>query len=140
VAARSLPYLRRAGLEIDVVTLRTTPGPLDDEFLRADVRVTHIGTARRYRRFTVRLRQIIETDGPYQIVHSDLPYGGIQLRLAARLGIPVRIAHSHADMCPLQAKQSLKRRLLNRKLSEAERIDLIGKTPRSEFASATLAL
>ena len=108
-----LPYLQQAGFGVDVVTLRRNPGTLDEEFLRAGVRVTHIGTARRYRQFAARFRQIIETDGPYQIVHSSLPYGGIQLRLAARHGIPVRIAHSHADMRPLEAQQSLKRRLLN---------------------------
>jgi glycosyltransferase involved in cell wall biosynthesis len=109
-----LPYLNRAGLGVDVVTLSRAPGAVDDELLRAGVRVTHIGTARHYRRFSARFRHILATGGPYQILHSSLPYGGIQLRLAARHGITVRIAHSHADMRPLEAQQSFGRRMINR--------------------------
>ena len=109
-----LPYLHRAGFGVDVVTLRQAPQALDHDLVRAGASVTHIGTARRYPRFAARFRQILETGGPYQIVHSSLPHGGIQLRLAARHGIPVRIAHSHADMRPLEAQQSLGRRLVNR--------------------------
>ena len=109
-----VPYLHRAGFGVDAVTLRRAPEALDAEFAQAGIRVTHIGTARHYRQFSARFRQVLESDGPYQIVHSNLPYGGIQLRLAARHGIPVRIAHSRADTRPLEAQQSLQRRLLNR--------------------------
>lgn len=109
-----LPYLHRAGFGVDVVTLMSAPGALDDELAHAGVRVTHIGTPRHYRRFGARFRQILATGGPYQILHSSLPYGGLELRLAARHGIRVRIAHSHADMRPWEMQQSTSRRLMNR--------------------------
>ena len=129
-----LPYLNRAGFGVDVVTLRQAPEVLDSKFAQAGVRVTHIGTARDYRQFGARFGRILEAGGPYQIVHSNLPYGGIQLRLAARHGIPVRIAHSRADTRPLQTQQSLKRRLLNR-------LDrhLVGRYATTRIAASRLA-
>jgi glycosyltransferase involved in cell wall biosynthesis len=109
-----MPYLQRAGFAIDVATLMSGPGPLDEALSRAGARVTHLGTARHYPRFRARFRELVVHGGPYRIVHSSLPYGGIQLRLAAALGVPVRIAHSHTDMRPLEAEQPLTRRLVNR--------------------------
>lgn len=36
--------------------------------------------------------------GPFQILHSHVLHAGIQVRFAARLGIPVRLVHSHTTV------------------------------------------
>ncbi|MBI4874082.1 MAG: glycosyltransferase family 1 protein [Acidobacteria bacterium] len=47
-------------------------------------------------RFAKRFREILETRGPYDIVHSHVQhFNGLALWLAARAGVRGRIAHSH---------------------------------------------
>ena len=49
-------------------------------------------------RFAQNFAAVMRDFGPYDIIHSHLHYfDGVVLRCAARHGVPVRIAHSHAD-------------------------------------------
>ncbi|MFB2933853.1 glycosyltransferase family 1 protein [Aerosakkonemataceae cyanobacterium BLCC-F154] len=57
-------------------------------------------------------QHILRKYGPYDIVHSHLHhFSGYVLRLAHQANVPVRIAHSHLDSTPLQAKAGLYWRL-----------------------------
>jgi glycosyltransferase involved in cell wall biosynthesis len=58
-------------------------------------------------RFARRFGEVMRSHGPYDVVHSHLPYyGGFVLRLAARHGVPARIAHSHNDLRVADAARS----------------------------------
>ncbi len=49
-------------------------------------------------RYAQNLHEIWTSTGPYHVVHSHVHhYSGYILRLARKLGVPVRIAHSHND-------------------------------------------
>ena len=51
-----------------------------------------------------RIKEVLRKHGPYDIVHSHFPqHTGLALREAWRAGVPIRIAHSHADLCPLMS-------------------------------------
>lgn len=58
-------------------------------------------------RFARRFREVLQKYGPYDVVHTHLPYySGFVLRLAARHGVPIRIAHSHNDLQVADASRS----------------------------------
>jgi glycosyltransferase involved in cell wall biosynthesis len=57
-------------------------------------------------------KRILCDYGPYDIVHSHVHhFSGYTLRLAYKLAVPVRIAHSHNDTSALQKRSSLSRLL-----------------------------
>jgi glycosyltransferase involved in cell wall biosynthesis len=57
------------------------------------------------------LRDFVRQHGPYDIVHSHFAeFNGLVLWIAARCGIPIRIAHSHNDTRLIDNKARLHRR------------------------------
>jgi len=49
--------------------------------------------------FTRSVLRVLEEDGPFDVVHSHAYlFSGYVLALAARKGVPVRIAHAHSDL------------------------------------------
>ncbi len=60
-------------------------------------------------------REIIHRFGPYDIFHAHANYSsGYTLYLAKRLGLPVRIAHSHLDTRSTDKTRSLMKRIYQR--------------------------
>src|SRR6476469_699947 len=56
-------------------------------------------------------KHILHEYDTYEIIHSHVHhYSGHILRLAHKAGIPIRIAHSHLDSSPLEAKSGWLRR------------------------------
>lgn len=106
-----------ANLKMDVLVVTDLPGELDDAVRETGARL--FVTNRPLNPFgqLYDLRKIHQTSGPYNIVHSHVQPGGIQLRLAKHCGIPVRIAHSHTTelmMPTLRLHQKLVARLTTR--------------------------
>lgn len=63
-------------------------------------------------RFAANFRRLVAENGPYDILHTHgTHYHGFVMMLAARAGIPARIAHSHTDIKPVLAEASLPYRL-----------------------------
>jgi glycosyltransferase involved in cell wall biosynthesis len=73
-------------------------GELDPRFQQLGAQLHYCGSPRRPIRFTRSLRRVLKECGPFQAVHVHTHYaGGFALLVAAEAGIPVRVAHSHAD-------------------------------------------
>lgn len=98
-------------------------------------------------------KQILRKHGPYDVVHSHIHhFSGYVLWLAKQAGVPVRIAHSHIDSSPLEAKAGWRRRLylagmktlINRNAtlglgcSHIANLDLFGHDREADFHSHIL--
>jgi glycosyltransferase involved in cell wall biosynthesis len=58
------------------------------------------------------LKEVLRKHGPYHAVHSHLEhYSGYILKVAAKVNVPVRIAHTHTNNLLHNADPGLKRRL-----------------------------
>jgi glycosyltransferase involved in cell wall biosynthesis len=78
--------------------LHGQPGAQDEEVRALGSRVIVCDEHRRPWRFARRFDRIMREYGPYDVIHSHTHFfGGYVLRLAARHGIPLRIAHSRND-------------------------------------------
>ena len=76
--------------------------PFTRAFQQAGIRVLpclNYGNPLKYR---LNLRRVIETNGPYDVlhVHGSNPNGLLALLFAKNLGIPASIVHSHNDLSP----------------------------------------
>jgi len=68
----------------------------DDEIRRLGSRIHHCTSPRNPVRYAREFKSILRDYGPYDVVHSHVYlYSGFTLRLAAEVGVPIRIAHSH---------------------------------------------
>jgi Glycosyltransferase Family 4 len=94
-----LRAIDRQRYQMDFLALVEGPGSQDEEVRALGSRVIAIGADhRRPLRFARRFDRIMREYGPYDVIHSHIHfYGGYVLRLAARHGIPLRIAHSRND-------------------------------------------
>jgi glycosyltransferase involved in cell wall biosynthesis len=79
----------------DVLVVTNLPGELDDAVRETGSHLFVTNRPLNPLGQLYDLRKIHQMSGPYNIVHSHVQPGGIQLRLAHHCGIPVRIAHSH---------------------------------------------
>jgi glycosyltransferase involved in cell wall biosynthesis len=67
--------------------------------------------------FQRQFAQLLRQHGPYDVVHSHVHFmSGIVLRVAAACGVPIRIAHSHADLRREQAMEWMPRRLFTQSM------------------------
>jgi glycosyltransferase involved in cell wall biosynthesis len=94
-----LRTIDRRRYQMDFLALAEGPGSQDEEVRALGSRVIAIGVDhRRPVRLARRFDRIMRDYGPYDVIHSHVHfYGGYVLRLAARHGIPLRIAHSRND-------------------------------------------
>lgn len=83
---------------MDFMVHTTNPGAYDHEVRALGGRIIPCPDPSHPLTYAIRFQHILETCGPYTVVHSHVHYySGYVLLLAARCGIPVRIAHSHID-------------------------------------------
>jgi len=80
---------------MDVLVVTDQPGELDDAIRQAGARLFVTNRPLNPLGQLHDLRAIHRQWGPYDIIHSHVQPGGIQLRLAQHCGISIRIAHSH---------------------------------------------
>lgn len=93
---RILRSIDRERFHMDFLVHTDEPGAYDDEIRSLGSKIIPCLNASRPWSYTKNFRQIINEHGPYDIVHSQqYLFSGLVLRLAAQLGVPIRIAHMH---------------------------------------------
>jgi glycosyltransferase involved in cell wall biosynthesis len=93
-----LRTIDRRRYRMDFLALHGQPGVQDDEVRALGSQIIVAPDPRKPWRLARQLGQILREYGPYHVIHSHVHfYGGHVLRLAARHGIPLRIAHSRND-------------------------------------------
>jgi len=105
-----LRSIDRSAFRMDFLVQRTEPGAYDDEArqLGSDVIPCPAPDPLTFAR---NFRRVLRQRGPYDVVHSHVhAYSGWVLRLAAKEGVPVRIAHSHTDRSNVESERTLRRR------------------------------
>jgi glycosyltransferase involved in cell wall biosynthesis len=102
----------RARYQIDVLVTNEAGSMFSAELEELGSRVILCSGYHRPWQFARNFAQVIRDYGPYDVVHSHIfNFSGFVLRLAARHGVPVRIAHSHTDTRLKEASRSLHQRL-----------------------------
>jgi glycosyltransferase involved in cell wall biosynthesis len=101
-----LRHVDRGRFEVDFCSLSATPAELDAEArsLGAKVHLVPLGLG-----FARRFRTLLR-DGRYDVVHSHLhQLSGLMLRLAAKEGVPVRVAHYRSATLDFRKDNPLRR-------------------------------
>jgi glycosyltransferase involved in cell wall biosynthesis len=93
-----LKTVDRQRYRMDFLVLSAQPGQQDDEVRALGSRIIPCPRTGRPWRFARDFARIMREHGPYDVIHSHTHFfGAYVLRLAARHGIPLRIAHSRND-------------------------------------------
>lgn len=94
-----LRNIDRQRYRIDFVTFSGESGDFDDEIKALGSRIFSCASPANPFRHRREFRAILEQFGPFNVVHSHAPvFNGSVLAIAKKLGIPIRIAHSHIDI------------------------------------------
>ncbi len=93
-----LRHIDRERFQLDFVVHTTAPGAYDPEVRALGGRIFPCLGTRNPLRYGRNLKNILQTAGPFDVVHSHVHnYSGFVLRTARQAGVPIRIAHSHCD-------------------------------------------
>jgi glycosyltransferase involved in cell wall biosynthesis len=93
-----LRTIDRQRYQMDFLALNPQPGAQDDDVRALGSRIIVAPDPRKPWRLASQFGRILRAYGPYDVIHSHVHlYGGLVLRLAARHGVPLRIAHSRND-------------------------------------------
>jgi glycosyltransferase involved in cell wall biosynthesis len=112
---RLLRHFDRARFQIDFLCHTSEAGAHDDEARELGARLLPGPDWKSIRRrpwaYGAHFRALLRQYGPYDAVHTHVEeFGGYVLRLAHRLGVPVRIAHGHFDRSLVYARYGWLRR------------------------------
>lgn len=92
---QTLQHIDRKRVSLDFFTNATRPG-VEEMICASGGRVLWAPPTARPWSYLKRLTSVLQTEGPYDAVHTHfLEHGGFVLWCAKRAGVPVRIAHSH---------------------------------------------
>lgn len=106
-----LRRIDRERFRMDFLVHTTTPCAYDDEIRSLGSEIIPCLGPRNPFRYARRLRDVLARND-YTIVHSHVHhYSGLVLRVAAKAGVPTRIAHSHNDTSTLERTGSPARKL-----------------------------
>jgi glycosyltransferase involved in cell wall biosynthesis len=106
-----LRAIDRSRYQLDFFVHTTEPSVFDEEITSLGSRI-FLGAPpdASMLRYARRIRGVLSSQGPYDVVHSHHHHSsGPILLLAAACGVPVRIAHSHNDTRPVSSGRSLGR-------------------------------
>ena len=94
-----LRHIDRERFRMDFLVHTTVSCAYDDEVRALGSRIIPCLRPSRPWQYARSFRRIMRECGPYDVVHSHVhQYSGFVLRLARHAGVPMRIAHSHADI------------------------------------------
>jgi glycosyltransferase involved in cell wall biosynthesis len=100
---------------IDFLLLDNRPSAYDREILQLGSKLLYCRAARNPWKFARDFARVLKTQEPYDVVHSHVySFTGFVLRLAARQGIPLRIAHAHDDRRAIEARRGIVRKCQRR--------------------------
>jgi glycosyltransferase involved in cell wall biosynthesis len=101
----------RRQVRMDFLVHSPLRGVFDDEIRGLGSRILTCPGPNRPWSYVPRLRRILREAGPFDVVHSHVHhFSGVVLAVAASVGVPIRIAHSHNDMAAHEAQSSWPRR------------------------------
>lgn len=94
-----LRNIDRCRYQIDFVTFSVGHGDFDSEIESMGSRIFPCAPPSRLWSHVRDFRSVLEQHGPYDVVHShDATWNGVILAIAKKMGVPIRIAHSHNDI------------------------------------------
>ena len=101
-----LKHIDRSRFSMDFLVHSREEGAYDREIRAFGSKIIPcLGTSRPWQ-YARNFRQVLSEHGPYDVVHTHVNYfSGLPLWLAARAGVPARIAHSHAFTLRERASQ-----------------------------------
>lgn len=107
-----LRHIDREQYRMDFLVHTTQPCAYDDEIRSLGSRIIPCLHPSKPLTYARNFKRILREYGPYDVVHSHVHhFSGYVLRLAAQMGIPIRIAHSHSDTKAAYAKANLPRQI-----------------------------
>lgn len=107
-----LRHIGRGRFQMDFLVHTSRPSAYDDEIRMLGACIIPCLSPSQPWAYARNFQQILREHGPYDVVHSHVHhYSGYVLRLAHKVGVPIRIAHSHSDTSALQATAGLARRM-----------------------------
>ena len=105
-----LRAIDRRRVAFDFLVHVQAPAAYDDEIRALGARVIVCPEPQAPIAYGRRLGNLLNTWGPYDVVHSHVHhFSGRVLRVARRRGVPVRVAHSHSDTRLLDRSVSVPR-------------------------------
>jgi glycosyltransferase involved in cell wall biosynthesis len=112
-----LRRLDRDRYHMDFMVLNDRRGALEQEVEGSGSHIVRSAQRRKPWRLRQDFADALRRYGPYDVVHGHVHhFNGLVLRLAARHGVPIRIAHSHSDTRPVETPASWRRRLYFRSM------------------------
>lgn len=107
-----LRNINRDAYQMDFLVHTTEPGAYNNEICALGSKLIPCTTSSKPWLYAKDLQRILQKYGPYDVVHSHVHhFSGLVTFLAKKAGVPIRIAHSHLDSSPLEAKRSIVRHL-----------------------------
>jgi glycosyltransferase involved in cell wall biosynthesis len=107
-----LRQIDRSRFAFDFLVHSAEPGEYDEEVRALGANIYPCTSPLRTIGYARALGRILRGNGPYDVVHGHVQhFNGIVMLVAAIRGVPVRIAHSHLDTGPLEARASAARRV-----------------------------
>ena len=105
-----LRAIDRRRYQMDFLVHHDQPCAYDQEIRALGGRLLYCSGVGNLWQYARGFARVLGRQEPYDVVHSHLyAFTGFVLRLATRHGIPLRIAHAHADRRPLEAGTGLLR-------------------------------
>lgn len=105
-----LRHIDRERFQMDFLVHTAQPCAYNDEIYALGSRIFPCPFSKQPFRYARSLRKILQTTGPYDVMHSHVNhYSGWVLRQAAVCQIPLRIAHSHTNTRKIEKNVSLLR-------------------------------
>ena len=102
----------RRQFQMDFLPYVSGAGEYDDEVRSFGSRILPCAYQGRPIKFAAALRRLLLEEGPYDVVHCHSQFfSGWVLKVAHRVGIQTRVAHSHLDSSGLDARAGRCRRL-----------------------------
>jgi glycosyltransferase involved in cell wall biosynthesis len=91
-----LRRIDRSAYEFNFVVHTTGVGSYDEEIRALGGEIYACPRPSEWIGYTRRLGRILKEHGPFDVVHSHVYlYSGMIMRIAAKAGVPIRLAHSH---------------------------------------------
>ena len=106
-----LRHIDRSQFQNDFVVHTNEPQFYDEEVLSMGARIFPVLDPSNPVAYSKRFRELIRSEGPFEIVHSHVAhFGGFVARAAKGAGVQGAIVHSHNDLTPQTSTAGLLRR------------------------------
>jgi glycosyltransferase involved in cell wall biosynthesis len=105
-----LRAIDRQHYQMDFLVESNEESAYDQEIVQLGSRLLHCPATSNPWKYANGFARVLRTQEPYDVVHSHVySFTGLILRLAKRQGIPLRIAHAHADRRGIEVGRGLVR-------------------------------